>query len=142
MGTVDGGAAGEAARWLAVGQGIFFGATGLWPIVHLPSFEAVTGPKLEGWLVKTVGAVITVAGASLVTAGVRRAVGAQTAVLGAGSSAALAAVDLWYAGRRRRIHPVYLLDAGVELALVGAWAAALRWRRRAPAEALPVAATG
>ncbi len=141
MDTVGGGAAGEAARWLAVGQGIFFGVAGLWPIVHLPSFEAVTGPKLEGWLVKTVGAMIAVAGASLVTAGVRRAVDAQTAVLGAGSSAALAAV-LWYAGRRRRIHPVYLLDAAVELALVGAWAAALRWRRRAPAEALPVAATG
>jgi hypothetical protein len=27
---------------------------GLWPLVHLSSFEAVLGPKTDRWLVKTV----------------------------------------------------------------------------------------
>ncbi len=60
---------------------------------------------------------------------------------GAGSAAALAAIDLWYAGARRRIARVYLLDAAVELGIVGAWAVALRRTRPGP-EQLPVAATG
>jgi hypothetical protein len=121
-----------AARRLAVGQGAFFIAAGLWPIVHLPSFEAVTGPKLEGWLVKTVGALIAVAGLALAVAGKRRRPGLETAVLGAGMSLALAAIDTWYAGRRRRIHPIYLADAAVEIGLAGAWAAALPGLRAPP----------
>jgi hypothetical protein len=113
-------------RALALGQGVFFVATGLWPIVHLPSFEAITGPKPEGWLVKTVGALLVATGGALALAS-RRPLTREWAVLGAGSAAALAAVDVWYAGVRRRIAPVYLLDAPLELAFVAAWAAA--WRR-------------
>jgi hypothetical protein len=120
------------ARGLAVGQGAFFVGSGLWPIVHLDSFEAVTGPKLEGWLVKTVGALIAVAGAALLVAGRRPTVGPEAAVLGAGSAAALAAIDLWYAGRRRRIAPVYLADAAVELGIVAGWAAAASGVRTPP----------
>jgi hypothetical protein len=122
------------ARRLAVGQGVFFVAAGLWPIFHLRSFEAVTGPKVEGWLVKTVGALIAVTGAALAVAGARRAVAPETAVLGAGSAATLAAVDLWYAGRRRRLPPVYLADAALELGFVAGWAAAAR-ALRAPIDA-------
>lgn len=33
-------------------QGVYFGATGLWPILHLPSFLFVTGPKIDTWLVQ------------------------------------------------------------------------------------------
>ena len=39
----------------ALTQGVFYLATGLWPIVHLPSFERVTGRKKEKWLVKAMG---------------------------------------------------------------------------------------
>jgi hypothetical protein len=116
----------NAGRDLALGQGLFFVATGLWPIVHLPSFEKVTGPKPEGWLVKTVGALIAVGGAALAVAS-RRTVTREWALLGAGTALALASVDVWYAGVRRRIAPVYLLDAGVELGLAAAWAS--RWAR-------------
>lgn len=122
----------RVARRLATAQGAFFVASGLWPIFHLRSFEAVTGPKLEGWLVKTVGALLAVAGAALAVAGRRPAVGVETAVLGAGSAAALATIEVWYAGRHRRIHPIYLADAAVELGIVSAWAAALPGLRPAP----------
>ncbi len=122
----------RVARRLAVGQGAFFFATGLWPIFHLRSFEAVTGPKAEGWLVKTVGALIAVAGLALAVASRREKPGMETAVLGAGTAAALGAIDVWYAGRRRRIHPIYLADAAVELGLAGAWAVAAPGLRAAP----------
>jgi hypothetical protein len=125
----------NGTRRLACGQGLYFVLSGLWPIAHLPSFEAITGPKPEGWLVKTAGALIAVAGASLLVAGGRRAVGPETVALGAGSAVALAAVDLWYAGARRRIHPVYLADAVVELALLAAWGWRGRFRVQAPAPA-------
>jgi hypothetical protein len=45
-------------RWrrrLIAFQAAYYLATGLWPLVHLPSFEAVTGPKTDDWLVHMVG---------------------------------------------------------------------------------------
>jgi hypothetical protein len=122
----SGTAAGEAARALALGQGLYFGVTGLWPILHLRSFEAVTGPKPEGWLVKTVGGLLSVVGVTLVASSRRRAVSRESALLAAGSAMALAAVDVWYAGVRRRISPVYLADAPIELALAFGWIAVRR----------------
>ena len=86
----------EAVR-LARLQAIFYIVTGVWPFVSIRSFEAVTGPKVDRWLVKTVGALVA-----------------------AGSAAALAAIDTVYVARRR-ISPVYLLDAVAEIALVAAW---------------------
>lgn len=113
---------------LALRQGVFYVASGVWPLVSLRSFEAVTGPKPEGWLVKTVGALITVIGAVLAEAGSRRSVGLEMMVLGAGSAGALAGIDVWYAGHRRRISPIYLLDGLVQLGIVTAWGAAARSR--------------
>ena len=40
-------------------------ATGVWPIVHRRSFEAVTGPKSDYWLVRTVGGLTTATGVTL-----------------------------------------------------------------------------
>jgi hypothetical protein len=110
----------ERMSWL---QGGFYVATGLWPIVHLRSFEAVTGPKLEGWLVKTVGALVTVIGGTLLFAGRRHHVGPEMRLLGASSAAAFTAVDVLYTAKRR-ISPVYLLDAVAEVALLAGWGAA------------------
>jgi hypothetical protein len=122
----------NAAGRLALGQGLYFAAAGMWPVVHLASFEAITGPKREGWLVKTVGAMIAVAGASLMVAGARRAVAPETVVLGAGSAAALAVVDVWYGGVRRRIGAIYLADAVLELGLLAAWGLTRRSRPAPP----------
>ncbi|MBI2393984.1 MAG: hypothetical protein HYV09_30720 [Deltaproteobacteria bacterium] len=111
---------------LAIGHGVFDVITGLWPIAHLRSFEAVTGPKLEGWLVKTTGALIAGVGATLALAGARRRVTPEIATLATATTAGLAAIELIYAGARRRISPIYLLDAAVEIALLAAWANAAR----------------
>src|SRR5688500_5252805 len=95
----------SAEARLAVVQGGFDVVTGLWPIVHLRSFERVTGPKLEGWLVKTVGALISVVGGTLVSAGLRGRVTPEVRLLAVGSAAALTLVDLIYTAKRR-IAPV------------------------------------
>ncbi len=125
----------EWSERMSLLQGGFYVATGLWPIVHLRSFEAVTGPKLEGWLVKTVGALITVIGGTLLFAGRRRGVGPELRLLGAGSAAAFTAVDLVYTAKRR-ISPVYLLDAVAEAALIAGWGLA-EARSRAQADSTP-----
>jgi hypothetical protein len=114
---------------LALVQGGFYALSGSWPLVHLRSFERVTGPKTDDWLVKTVGVLVTVIGVALGLAGWRRRVTPEVAVVAAGSAAGLAAIDLVYVGRRR-ISPVYLLDALAEALLVALWAIA--WRTGRP----------
>src|SRR4051812_47162991 len=52
-------------RSLARLQAAYYVATGVWPIAHMKSFEAVTGPKVDHWLVRTFGALVTAAGAAL-----------------------------------------------------------------------------
>jgi hypothetical protein len=109
-------------------QGIFYVLTGLWPLLHMASFLAITGPKVDLWLVKTVGLLITVIGAVLLVGARRRSVGPELALLAAGAAAVLAGVDLVYA-LSDRIADIYLLDAVAEIGLVVLWA--LAWVRTA-----------
>ena len=120
-----GGGSGAGANALAWTQSAFYLATGLWPIVSLRTFETVTGPKTDGWLVKTVGGLITAAGAAIGSAAASRRVTPEIAMVGAGCAATLAAIDIVYVSRRR-IPPIYLADAVVELGLIAAWALAAR----------------
>ncbi len=110
----------EAVR-LARLQAIFYITTGVWPFVSMRSFEAVTGPKVDRWLVKTVGALVAVIGCALALASRRRQLAPEIVLVAAGSAAALATIDTVYVARRR-ISPVYLLDAVAEIALVAGWA--------------------
>jgi hypothetical protein len=99
-------------------QGLYYTTSGLWPIVHLRSFMALTGPKHDTWLVKSFGAFIAGIGTALLSARGRdeRRLASRVAVV---SAAALAGADTWYVARRR-IRPIYLADAAVELLLAGA----------------------
>ena len=105
---------------LAFVQGIYFFLTGVWPILHMRSFLAVTGPKTDLWLVKTVGALITVIGGVLVVAAVEADITLAVFLLAVGSSVALTAVDVIYVSNRT-ISRIYLLDAAVELVLIALW---------------------
>ena len=89
---------------LARAQGTYFFVTGVWPLLSMRTFEAVTGPKRDRWLVKTVGVLVAVIGASLAT--VRRPV-PPTMLLALGSAAGLAVLEAlliagWLAALRRR----------------------------------------
>src|SRR5690348_7819815 len=114
-------------RVVALTQAVFYVLTGLWAIVSIGTFQKVTGPKTDLWLVKTVGALVSVVGAVLGSAAGRRRVEIEMVTLACGSAASLTAVDLVYVARRR-ISPIYLLDALAECGLIAAWLIA--WRRR------------
>jgi hypothetical protein len=127
--TFDDDAAAAAAAGLAWIQGLYYVATGMWPLVHMRSFERVTGPKTDRWLVRTLGALIAVVGVSLCREALR-ADARGAALLGGLSAAALGAVDVHYVARRR-IAPVYLADALPEAALAAGWLAVARFRQDA-----------
>ena len=115
----------EAVR-LARLQAIFYIASGIWPLVSMRTFEAVTGPKVDRWLVKTVGVLVAVIGSGLALASRRRQLAPEIVLVAAGSAAALATIDTVYVAKRR-ISPVYLLDAVAEIALVAGWARLWWW---------------
>jgi hypothetical protein len=101
-------------------QGGYYVATGIWPLVSMRSFEATTGPKVDKWLVKTVGVLVSVIGATLWVGGTRRQSGPELKLLAKGSAAGLTAIDIVYVAKGR-ISPIYLLDAVLEAAIVGCW---------------------
>lgn len=73
----------------------------------MPSFEAVTGPKVDDWLVKMVGLLAAAIGLSLGAAVLRGETGSAVAgTLALTSAMAFAAIDLWY-GLSGRISPIY-----------------------------------
>lgn len=45
-------------RTLAFLQGTYYLLTGVWPFASMGTFLAVTGPKTDLWLVRTVGALV------------------------------------------------------------------------------------
>lgn len=134
----DGGRAASApppstlVRLLALGQAVYFAVTGVWPLVSMRTFEAVTGPKTDHWLVRTVGILVTVIGAVIGLAGWRRRVPPEIPVLAVGSAAGLAAIDVVYVAKGR-ISPIYLLDALAEAVLIVAWLVAWPQQGRAAA---------
>ncbi len=109
-------------RLLLLFQGVYYLTSGVWPLVSMDSFQAVTGPKTDRWLVKTVGVLVSVIGGVLFGSGLRRERAAPEAVaLACGSAAGLTAIDTIYAARRR-ISPIYLLDTVAEIGLLLAFA--------------------
>jgi hypothetical protein len=110
---------------VALVQGVFYVLAGMWAVVDLDSFMAVTGPKMDHWLVKTVGVLVTVIGAVLLSAARSRRVTREIVLLGVGSALSLAAIDVFYASTGR-ISSIYLLDAVVEVGVAVAWVLARR----------------
>ena len=112
---------------LARAQGTFNVVFGVWPLVHMRSFEWLLGPKVDRWLVHTVAGLLVTNGLVQLTA--PRGDEAQSLArrLGVGTAATLVAIDIGYVSRRR-ISPRYLWDAAAEVAWIAAWAWADRSR--------------
>src|SRR3954466_14187786 len=96
---------------VAAGHGLANIAGGLWPLLHVRSFEAVLGPKTDVWLVRTVAGLLVVNGAVQVSA----SSGSPDALvlarrLGIGTALTLGTVDVVYVATGR-ISRMYLLDA-------------------------------
>ena len=112
----------NAASIMAIVHGVFYVLTGIWPIFHIGSFQKVTGPKTDLWLVRTVGLLITVIGVTILSAGYRNAMSIEVLILAIGAPVALASIDLVYV-TAKVIPRIYLLDAVVEFVLIAAWVA-------------------
>ena len=115
---------------LLVVQGSYYVATGVAPFVSRRLFERVTGPKVDWWLVQTVGVLVTAVGAGALSAAARDRETPEIFGIAAGCAAGLAALDTVHA-LRGRIAPTYLLDAVVQVALLAA-SPALRRDQAAP----------
>ncbi len=117
---------------MLLGQGAYYAVTGLWPLIHMRSFEAISGPKRDQWLVKTIGLLLTAFSSVLLLAGMRRQpqLDVEVPLTAAGNAAALAATDVIFTAQRR-ISPAYLLDALAEVVLLAGWIAVWRTAGRA-----------
>lgn len=120
---------------VAAAHGAFNVVGGLWPLVHLRSFEWVFGPKADDWLQMTTGGLLAGAGLTQLAAVADPGGPKHARRIGLVTAATLLAVDLVYVPKGR-LRPTYLLDAAME----AAWIAA--WLRRAPAPAPGVRWTG
>lgn len=111
-------------------QGLYYLLTGLWPLVSIRSFQAVSGKKTDNWtgneadhwLVNTVAVLIIAIGLALVIAGQRGQPTPEIVALAMAGNVGLAAIDVIYVARRV-ILPIYLLDAVIEVILLAAWIA-------------------
>jgi hypothetical protein len=112
---------------LALAHGVFNLAGGLWPLVSMRSFEAVSGPKIDRWLVRTVAGLTAGIGLAQIRAARRAALAGNGELdlgtardLGIATALTFATIDLVYGGSGR-ISRTYLLDVPVELAWLAAW---------------------
>jgi len=90
----------------------YYVVTGLWPLFSLRTFVAITGRKTDTWLVQTFGALIAAVGAALGLIATRDPRAA--AAVAAAGAVSLSSCELVFVARRR-ISPIYLGDAVLEL---------------------------
>jgi hypothetical protein len=110
----------ERADTVAVAHGAFNVLGGLWPLLHLRSFEWVFGPKTDVWLQMTTGGLLVSAGVAQLTAAPAPQGPAHARRIGLGTALTLLAIDLMYVPKGR-IRPTYLLDAAMQTGWIAAW---------------------
>src|SRR5690625_7432182 len=85
----------ELARLMMI-QGIYYGLTGLWPLLHMSSFIKITGPKSDLWLVQTVGMIILFVGCGFIVAGARKSVNVSLIILAIGLIIRFIVIEIGY----------------------------------------------
>lgn len=123
------GAAAKMAHAVTWVQALYYLVTGVWPLVSIRSFQAVTGRKTDHlvtgsesdhWLVMTVGVLIVAIALSLLAAAARNRIAFETVVLANAAAIGLLLIDVIYVARGA-IAPIYLADAVAEVLLLGGW---------------------
>lgn len=94
-------------------QGWFYILTGLWPLVHMKSFELVSGPKHDKWLVKCVSLMILSSGIIFISYPESKV----TATLALLNALTLLGIDTYYVAKKV-IWKTYLFDGVIEAGFV------------------------
>jgi hypothetical protein len=105
---------------LAIVQAMYFLIAALWPLTNIESFMAVTGPKVDIWLVKTVGLLVTINAIILLLATLRNRLTMEVILLAILSAGAFSWVDIYYAWTDV-ISEIYLIDGAIEIFFVLCW---------------------
>src|SRR3954449_7336072 len=95
-------------------QGVYYLVTGVWPLVSVRTFQAVTGRKTDNWtgregdhfLLYTVAVLIVAISLGILGAAVRGQPTPETALLAVASIVALTAIDVIFVARKV-IPPIY-----------------------------------
>lgn len=101
-------------------QGLYILLTAIWPLVDIHSFMAVTGPKTDVWLVKTVGALLIPIALTMLAQEHLQADRRLLALLGGGTAIAFIGIDFYYA-LNDIISNIYLADGVIEIAFLCGW---------------------
>ena len=99
-------------RLVLIVMGYYYVLTAVWPILHIKSFEFVTGPKTDQWLVKTVSVMIL--GSGIIFIAYQNETSALLAILNA---LGLMIIDVYYSFKGI-IRKIYLVDGVVELGFI------------------------
>lgn len=105
-------------RKLAAGHAAYYVVTGAWAVLDRTSFERVTGPKHDYWLVRLVGGLAVAVGASLGAAVVTGRRSRDDTTLAFATSLAFVVADVHAA---RTVSRVYLGDVVVHAIFLPAW---------------------
>ena len=100
----------KAIKFGIIIHGSYYILFGAWPIGHIRSFMAVTGPKTDLWMVYTIGGLLTGIGTCLILLNRIKRIW----VLQATSAITLLAIDIQYA-TRGIISDIYLIDGAIQI---------------------------
>ena len=95
-------------------QGLYYLATGLWPLIDVKSFMIITGYKTDIWLVKTVGALIIPIALTILSNLFIRTNPLPALILCLSSAIAFTSIDLYYS-LTDVINDVYQVDAVLQV---------------------------
>ena len=107
-------------NFVAWGQAIYFFTTGVWPLLNIKSFEAVTSPKTDKWLVKTVALMIVAVSITIGVGVYRGRLSLEIGLLAICCSTFLTIIDVMYS-LKGVISKIYLADALPEIFLIFSW---------------------
>jgi hypothetical protein len=101
-------------------QGIYYLLMGIWPLLGIISFQRVTGPKTDLWLVYTVGLLLAVIGCAIMLSAYRRKIPHEIAFLAIGTAVVLVGIEVVFIFKGI-ISAIYLLDTVVQGVLILSW---------------------
>lgn len=101
-------------------QGLYTLLTALWGLLDIDSFMAVTGPKTDIWLVKTVSVLLVAIAVCLLTAIFVHDRSLPVIILAALCNIGLVGIDFYYA-LHDVISNIYMLDGLAEITFLIGW---------------------